>query len=84
MLRTILRVGLLGSAATVFLGQNTAVSVSAIVVFVACLAVAGFRSVRRASRRVDRILAEELAPAKDNTEPSVNQDSFLDSWRKTA
>jgi hypothetical protein len=81
--RTILCVGLLGSAATIFLGPNTAVSAIAVGVFVACLAVAGFRSLSRASRGVDGILAEELDSANDNAAPAT-QESFPDSWRKTA
>jgi hypothetical protein len=80
VLRTILCVGLLGSATAIFLGPNTVVSVVAMVVFVACLAMAGFLSLRRASRRIDTMLAEELSSAKDNTEP----EAFPDSWRKTA
>jgi hypothetical protein len=78
VLRTILCVGLLGSATTIFLGPNTATSVIATIVFVACLIAGGFLSLHRASRRIDDMLAEELSPAKDNTEPEA------DSWRKTA
>jgi hypothetical protein len=85
VLRTILCVGLLGSVATIFLGPNTAVSVIAVGVFAACLAVAGFRSLSRASRRVDGILAEELGSTNDTTAPaSANQEAFPDFWRKTA
>jgi hypothetical protein len=84
VLRTILCVGLLGSAATIFIGQNTAISVVAIGVFGACLTVAGCRSLSRASRRVDGILAEELGATNDNVAPSANQETFPNSWRKTA
>ena len=84
MLRTILCVGLLGSAATIFIGQNTAISVVAIGVFGACLTVAGFRSLSRAAQRVDRILAEELRSTNDNAAPPANRETFSDSWRRTA
>jgi hypothetical protein len=53
-------------------------------VFVACLTVAGFRSLSRASRRVDGILAEELGSTNDTEAPPANQETFPDSWRKTA
>jgi hypothetical protein len=84
VLRTILCVGLLGSAATIFIGQNTAISMVAVGVFGACLTVAGIRSLSRASRRVDGILAEELGSAKDNATPPADRETFLDSWRKSA
>jgi hypothetical protein len=79
VLRAILCVGLVGSAATVFLGQNAAVTGIAVGVFFGCLVLAVFRVLRGASRRIDRILAEELTG--DDVEPPV---SISDQWRKSA
>jgi hypothetical protein len=81
VLRIILCVGLLGSATTVFLGHDTVISVVAVIVFGVCLAMAGFRSLRRASRRIDGLLAEELGSAQGNAE---HAEPFSDSWRRTA
>lgn len=81
MLRTILCVGLLGSAAAIFLGPNAVISAIAIGVFATCLLVALVRVLRGASQRIDRILFEEMNADNDSVKPGT---SHSDHWRKSA
>jgi hypothetical protein len=76
-IRTMLCVGLLGSAATLVLRPHPALAGLAVGIFFTCLLVAVIRVLRRASRHIDRIVAEELAPAED---PAHSRET----WRKSA
>lgn len=75
--RLVLCVGLLGSAAALVLRPNPVVIGISIGIFAACLLAVIVLALRRASRRIDRIVAEELAPT---TSPEKRQDN----WRKSA
>jgi hypothetical protein len=59
--RTVLCLGLLGSACALVLRPNSLVTGIALVVLLTCLLVIVCRALRRASRRIDTILAEESA-----------------------
>lgn len=61
--------GLLGAAATVVLAPNALVATIACGILVACLIAAAVRALRRASHRIDRILAEEPPRAKTTEQP---------------
>jgi hypothetical protein len=63
---TLLCVAFLASATTLVLRPDTLVGGVAVGVLVVCLGVVAFRALRHASRRVDRILAEELASAEQS------------------
>jgi hypothetical protein len=57
--RTVLCLGLLGSACALVLRPHPLVTGIALTVLLTCLLVVVFRALRRASRRIDTILAEE-------------------------
>jgi hypothetical protein len=79
--RTLLCVGLLGSAAAVVLGPNPLLITVAVGVFAACSVTVAARATRRASRRIDRIFAEELESTQEIT---LDRQSDQESWRKSA
>jgi hypothetical protein len=56
----VLCLGLLGSGAALVLQPNPVVTGAAIGILVACLLVIVVRSLRRASRRIDSILSEQV------------------------
>jgi hypothetical protein len=76
-IRTMLCVGLLGSAATLVLQPHPLVTGIAVGVFFCCLLTALFRVLRRTSRHIDRIMAEELDPGEKSAQPR-------ETWRKSA
>jgi hypothetical protein len=69
-------VGLLGSAAVFALRPHPVVVGIAIGVFALCVLIVILRALRRASHRIDRIVAEELTP--------LAQERHRPSWRKSA
>jgi hypothetical protein len=66
---TLLCIGLLGSATTLVLRPQALVAGIAAGILVACAVAVVFRVLRHASRRVDRILAEELVSPESAEEP---------------
>jgi hypothetical protein len=76
-IRTILCVGILGSVATLVLQSHPLVTGIAVGVFFCCLLTALFRVLRRTSRHIDRIMAEELDASE---KPARRQET----WRKSA
>jgi hypothetical protein len=66
--RTLLSVGLLGSAVTLVLQPNPVVSVIALGILVACALAVVVRALRRASRRIDRIFSDELKSGEEITD----------------
>lgn len=79
--RTLLCMGLLGSAASLVLRPNPLVIAIAVGVLVACSLTVASRAARRANRRMDRIFAEEL---ESREEIPLDRQSDQESWRKTA
>jgi TRAP-type C4-dicarboxylate transport system permease small subunit len=68
---TLLGVGVLGSAATLVLRPQALVAGIAAGILVVCLVAVAFRALRHASRRIHRILTEELASTEtaEQSEP---------------
>jgi hypothetical protein len=77
--RTVLCLGLLGSAGVLVLGPNPLVTGIALTILLTCLLVIVFRSLRRASRRIDTILREE-----SETDAERAPDAGAETHRKTA
>jgi len=75
--RTVLCLGLLGSAGVLVLAPNPLVAGIALAVLLTCLLVIVFRSLRHASRRVDSILREE-------SETDAERAPDAETHRKTA
>lgn len=72
-------VGFLGSVAAVILRPHPVVIGIALGVFSACLLVVVFRALRRASRNIDQIVADELDSGADAASPGTQH-----TLRKTA
>jgi hypothetical protein len=77
--RTVLCLGLLGSAGVLVLRPNPLVTGIALAILLTCLLVIVFRSLRRASRRIDTILREE-----SETDAGHAPDAGTETHRKTA
>lgn len=74
--RLMLCVGLLGSVAAFVLRPHPVVTGIAVGIFVLCALTVILRALRRASRRIDRIVAEELTPPA--------RERRQQDWRKSA
>jgi hypothetical protein len=74
-----LGVGLLGSGMTTVLASSAVVVGIALGIFVGCLVVGAVHVLRRASRRIDRIMTEELD--QDIGAPGRR---YPERWRRTA
>lgn len=77
--RTVLCLGLLGSAAALVLAPNPLVTGIALAILLTCLLVIVLRSLRRASQRIDTILREESETGAERA-----PDAGAETHRKTA
>lgn len=70
--RTLLSVGLLGSAVTLVLQPKPAITVISLVILIACALAVVIRALRRANRRIDRIFSDELKSGEETTDEDEN------------